>query len=49
MLVLNEGEQGNPRGLKNPRSPKDAEHIEENKPNILYNYTIVVIKFLTIN
>jgi hypothetical protein len=48
-VVPNEGDQGNPRGLKNPRSQRHAEHTEENRSKMLYNYTIVVIKFLTIN
>jgi hypothetical protein len=48
----NQGNQKNPRSLRNPRSqesPRDAEHTEENKSETLYNYTIVFIKFLTIN
>jgi hypothetical protein len=52
MVVPNEEnpeKQRNQRNLENQRSPRDAEHTEENKPKTLYNYTIAVIKFLTIN
>jgi hypothetical protein len=48
-VVPSEENQVNPENQRNLENLRNAEHIEENKPKMLYNYTIVVIKFLTIN